>query len=127
MVEFRKLQISYNEEKQFVRIRSNSEISLQLRDVLQIHLIVERLAGGKTVPILTDARSGYIKVSKKARKFLARRQSADLRSAEAFLVEELPNRILANHYIKVDRPEHPVKAFNSEDDAVKWLSSFSEN
>jgi hypothetical protein len=41
--------------------------------------------------------------------------------ADAFVIDSLPQKIIANFYMRVNKPYVPTKFFNNEEDAVKWL------
>ena len=41
---------------------------------------------------------------------------------EAIVVRTLPQRIIANFYYMVKRKSYPVKVFNAEEGAIKWLN-----
>ena len=44
--------------------------------------------------------------------------------AEAFMLPTLPQKIIFNAYNKLRKNEHPVKAFDTFEQAVEWLDSF---
>lgn len=41
--------------------------------------------------------------------------------ADAFVINSLAQRLIANFYMKINKPFVPTKFFNNEDDAVIWL------
>ena len=46
-----------------------------------------------------------------------------IRSAEAFVINSLANRIILSMYLKIDKPSNPTKVFKDIESAKKWLSS----
>lgn len=44
--------------------------------------------------------------------------------ADALVVSTLPQRLVANFYIKVVKPQVPTKFFTSKEKAVEWLKQF---
>jgi hypothetical protein len=36
----------------------------------------------------------------------------------------MAQKILANFYIKINKPERPTKFFNNKDEAINWLKPF---
>jgi hypothetical protein len=44
--------------------------------------------------------------------------------ADAFVIKSMAQRILANFYIKINKPERPTKFFNNKDEATHWLNAF---
>jgi hypothetical protein len=55
---------------------------------------------------------------------LSRKQS---KIAEAFVIRNLSQRILANFYVRVLRPGCPSEVFEREDEAVKWVQMYCKN
>lgn len=45
--------------------------------------------------------------------------------ADAFVINSLAQRIVANFYLKINKPFVPTKFFNNEEDAVVWLKEQS--
>lgn len=41
--------------------------------------------------------------------------------ADALLISSLPHKLMANFYMKFNKPVKPTKIFNSRDKAVQWL------
>jgi hypothetical protein len=58
-----------------------------------------------------------------ARVFSASEEGSKYSVAEAFVVKSLSQRLIANFYVKVNKPPIPSKVFNSEKEAIKWLES----
>lgn len=48
------------------------------------------------------------------------------RIADAFLVNSLSVRMVANFFIKVTRPATPTRIFNTEAKAIEWLKQLKE-
>lgn len=44
--------------------------------------------------------------------------------ADAFVIKSMAQKILANFYIKINKPERPTKFFNNKDEAINWLKPF---
>ena len=44
--------------------------------------------------------------------------------ADAFVLNSNAQKILANFYIKINKPERPTKFFNNADEALIWLKQF---
>jgi len=43
---------------------------------------------------------------------------------DAFVIHSLPQKILANTYLRFQTPTIPTKFFSSEEKAVKWLKQY---
>lgn len=44
--------------------------------------------------------------------------------ADAFVISSMAQKILANFYIKINKPERPTKFFNDKIEAIDWLKQF---
>lgn len=47
--------------------------------------------------------------------------------AEAFVVRNLGQRIIANFYLRIKRHACPTEVFNSEEEAIKWVKMYCRN
>lgn len=81
-----------------------------------------------------NVRLGVIHVAGKSttieenvREYLAERSRSGLKFAEAFVIRNLNQRILANFYLRIFRPACPTEVFSCEDDAVRWVKSHLPN
>jgi hypothetical protein len=68
------------------------------------------MAEGRVEPIAREIISKHVEYSK-------------IRIAEAFLINSLANLLIANFYIKFNRPPNPTKVFNNLESALEWLRS----
>jgi len=74
--------------------------------------------------ILTDARMAEGRVEPIAREIISKHvEYSKIRIAEAFLINSLANLLIANFYIKFNRPPNPTKVFNNLESALEWLRS----
>ena len=46
--------------------------------------------------------------------------------ADAFVINSLAQKMIADFYLKFHKPERPTKVFNNREKAVKWLLSFQD-
>jgi len=49
-----------------------------------------------------------------------------IKKAEAFIVKSLAHRLVAKFHLNFYKPEHKIKVFSNEADALKWLETFLE-
>ncbi len=59
-----------------------------------------------------------------ARKHFAGEKALVVTSAVAFLISSPFSRIIVNFFMSLDKPKYPTKAFNSEEEAIKWLKRY---
>lgn len=60
--------------------------------------------------------------SKEAREFIASDQVSAIVKADAFVINSLSLRILMNGYLKFNKPNRPTRFFNTEQNALTWLT-----
>jgi len=70
--------------------------------------------------LLTIAGNGA-EPSPEVRAIFSTRDRSAFKIAEAFVINSVAHRILANFVMKVQRPAHPIHFFNSESAARNWL------
>lgn len=44
--------------------------------------------------------------------------------ADAFVIKSLAQKILANFYLRINKPERPTKFFNKKEEALDWLKQY---
>ena len=66
----------------------------------------------------------YVTIDKEAREFAASKEGLMFSKVEAFVINSLAHKILANFYIKVNRPSVPTRFFRSKEEAEEWLSKY---
>ena len=66
-------------------------------------------------------------VANGVREYLAERSHSGAKLAEAFVIRNLSQRILANFYLRIFRPGCPTEVFSTEEDAEKWIRMYCAN
>lgn len=61
------------------------------------------------------------------REYLSDRSRTGDKIAEAFVIKNLNQRILANFYLRLFRPACPTEVFNCEKEAEKWIMMYCKN
>ncbi len=93
-------------------------------DVPDVTLVLEgikKVSQGKKFPILALYATN-IGFSKKAKDIVA---AHELTVADALVTHDnWPIRVLANFYLKVNKPVRPTRIFGDEETAVAWLHTF---
>lgn len=85
----------------------------------------DQLSNGQPMLVLVDARNSVHELTHEAKDHIA---NFGNKIAEAFLVKELHQRIIAAFYLRqsTSKHDHPVKVFNDETAAIAWLLSFKK-
>jgi hypothetical protein len=105
-----------------VKLDSSRHDQLGPEEAIEIAESIEKICGGKAHCILTDTLGVVGQVEPLAREILSSHAGfSKIRKAEAFVVESLANRLVANFYIRFNRPNNPTKIFNKFEKALDWL------
>lgn len=67
----------------------------------------------------------FANIEKEAREYMATGVCEQHFKAKAFVLRSLPQRILANFYIKINRPTVPTRFFSNKVEAISWLKSYT--
>jgi hypothetical protein len=111
-------------ESGIFRIECEEDVVYDVQMVRENLSCIRKLAEGKLVPVYSLAGK-YTLATKEAREYVAKAEmSRTILSAEAFVVQSASQRIIANFYLRINKPRIPTAFFKKEEDAVKWLKKF---
>lgn len=91
---------------------------IQKEDASSAVTLIDEISADRDRPLLVDM-TGASNVSSGARDVFGLPHAA---SRIALLGESPVDRVLANFFIRVQRPERPTRYFTSEEAAVTWLT-----
>lgn len=98
---------------------------IDLEECVQITIAQGKLLGGKQGLMFMVADS-TTQFTNSAREFSASKEGLRFSIAEALVIQNLAQKILVSFYLKINKPAKPSKAFNSEEDAIKWLLDYKK-
>lgn len=104
-----------------IHIKANAD--LQLDDAVQIVETMGKLGNRKKFPILIDA-GDFAHIDKEVRIFSASRESNIYTIADAIAYSSFPQKLVADFYVKHNKPVVPTQVFPEMDKAIKWLKTF---
>ncbi len=98
----------------------DNDLEIDLEEARAQISSAEKLAHGKALLVLVDARDSIHELTPEATKFIANYPN---KKGEAILVRELHQRIVATFYLKLttSRYKHPARIFKNEEEAIEWL------
>ena len=96
--------------------RENVETMLKMMQMMNIK-------NKKRCPILVDGRE-IKSVSKEARTIYQNEERAVTLAAAALLGGSIVSMVIGNFFIGLNRPNHPIRLFTSEEKALEWLEIF---
>lgn len=73
--------------------------------------------------VLGDVSKAW-QFSKDAREFVASPEVTRLNIAMAVITGSASTRMLANFFIRINKPETPTRLFTSHQKAIEWLNTF---
>ncbi len=106
-----------------LELHTSDEHVYEIEDVKENVEAFGKLTGNKKVPVMIIGGS-FTSLSKEAREYMASEESLKYSLCEAFILTSLPQKLLINFYIKVNKPLVPTMVFSNNDKAVNWLRSF---
>ena len=104
-------------------IRFFEDMEIDLVDVKEIYDKGIEMADEKPYCALADVRNNPSSTPE-ARAFGATNSYSKYRLADAILTDSLVMKLIANSYIKFNKPKAPTKMFVTEKEAVTWLKTF---
>jgi hypothetical protein len=106
-----------------VEIVFMKSIVLGLQECLDLMDAYEQILEKKRYPLLHIA-GDYMQVTEEARNYGASEEGLRFSAAEAFVINSLAHKLLANFYMKINKPSVPTKFFSKKEDAEEWLKKF---
>lgn len=104
-----------------INVKENSDIGV--RECEELTAVYESFLGGSKCPLL-HVVGDYVTMDKEAREFASSEEGLKYSKAEAFVINSLPHKILANFYMKMQKPSVPTKFFKSKVEAEIWLLQY---
>ena len=124
VIDTKKATISKIDES-IILLEFKPDVIFELEDAIAVNTKIYNLVKGEPFLSLIDISNRYGTISEQARDHFAKDPlTKDIRIAEAFIITNLPMRLLANFYKNFHKPINPIKLFKSKTEAVKWLKSF---
>ncbi len=109
-------------DDKIIEIDYLSENEFELEDAIKANNAYFELSNGQPFVSLIDVRGKFGNISHEARQhYVTNEKTKNIRLAEAIVIDQLGHRIVANFYLKINKPNNPVKIFKQRDEAIKWL------
>lgn len=118
----------YLDHNDFLCIRFTGKVEMTLAHAVAHEKAILKECKGRGRAFLVDARGNYSLLTPEAREYMAKSEAVnEVRLVEAILVNNLPNRLTANAFAKINKPNCEVKVFADEAKAVQWLKQSLAN
>lgn len=112
------------EENGIIHFRAEADDVYDKQDMIDLLDIMEQASNGEPFLVLMNAGEHKFLMTPEARElFKTYDKARRLIIADAAVINSLSTRILFNLLNMVNKPPFPFKAFETEEDAIAWLSS----
>jgi hypothetical protein len=109
-------------DEKIIEIDYISDSNFELEDAIKANDAYYKISKRKPFASLIDARHKYGNITNEARvHYVTDEKTKTIRLAEAIVINNLPAKIIANFYIRYNKPSNPVKIFSKREDAINWL------
>lgn len=106
----------------FYKVSVNDSEEFTVDDLTKL-VNAEAELGGEKLPVLVLCAE-HATTNSELMNAMAKNINNPYSKADAFVIKSMAQKILANFYIKINKPERPTKFFNDKDEAINWLKPF---
>jgi hypothetical protein len=106
----------------YYKIIVYNDTNFTITDLKKLIKVQTELVGHK-LPVLILC-SEFASTDIELLKTLSKNANNPYSKADAFVIKSMAQKILANFYIKINKPERPTKFFNNKEEAINWLKPF---
>lgn len=97
-------------------------VEYTMKETLELEEAVDKITKGVTCKSLRIA-GRFSSADTEVMKYLSRGKGTLFTLADSFVIHSLAQKILANFYLKINKPVLPTRFFNKADEAEAWLKS----
>lgn len=106
-----------------VHVLYSKNVTLDVELQMKMFHLYKELTSNVKHPFVFSAMEGVV-VTKEARDNAILIEDEAPVSAVAIIADTLAYRLIANFYLKVNKPKSPYKVFKKMDEALAWLQQF---
>lgn len=108
---------------QYFYVEIKNDVEFEVEDLKQLVAFQKELGSGKAFPVLIHPAPSATTNSDLI-KYMSKKDSLPYTVADAFILNSVPQKILAKLYVRFAPPERPINFFIKEEEALKWLSKY---
>ena len=105
-----------------IQFTYGDHVQFTMTETKELEEAVEKITKGVTHKSLRIAGK-FTNVDMEVMKYLSRGRGTLFTLADSFVIHSLSQKILANFYLKINKPVLPTRVFNKADEAENWLKS----
>ena len=121
-IQFKKSTVTLQDDG-IMHIHLTAGAEIELEDAILIVEAMGKLGGGRKYPVLIDAGE-FTSIDKEVRIFSASEESNLYTLADAIAYISLAQKLVAEFYVKHNKPAVPTKVFAEKSEAIEWLKTF---
>ncbi|MCC7303206.1 MAG: hypothetical protein IT233_11250 [Bacteroidia bacterium] len=106
-----------------VEIVCGDEVHYKRTHVEELNSGLEQLLGNSKACLLVLVGK-HTSISKDGREYSATPEATRFSIAEAYVLQNMAQRIVGNFYIRMDKPPVPTRMFSHTNEAEKWFKKF---
>ncbi len=103
-----------------VRVEVKDDAELEIDDLNEFYAIYRKILSTEKAPFIVIF-GAFSSASKEVRDKFASQERADIKSAEALILNSLAHRMIGNFYMSILKPAHPTRIFATEEQGLAWL------
>ncbi len=109
-------------ENKYHLIEIKPDIEFEVNDVILLVQFQKELSGSIIPSLILPSPTST--TNSDVLKYMSKKTNLPYTLADAYVLNSVAQKILANLYIKVNSPERPTQFFNNKEDALNWLGQF---
>jgi hypothetical protein len=106
----------------FYKVSVNESEEFTVEDLTKL-VGAQNEFGGEKLPVLVLCAE-HASTNSELLTAISKNKNNPFSKADAFVIKSIAQKILANFYIKINKPERPTKFFNDKEEAINWLKPF---
>lgn len=107
-----------------VQVNFGDNVELDVKETKDILTALESINNGRKSLVVNIAGKNTT-ATREARNYSATEEAGKFTLADAFVVNNLPQKLLGNFYLNFNKPFVNTKIFNKTEEAIVWLKSQS--
>jgi hypothetical protein len=100
-------------------------VEYTMKETVELEEAVSKITGGVIHKSLRIAGK-FTNVNTEVMQYLSRGRGTLFTLADSFVIHSLAQKILANFYLRINKPVLPTRVFNKVNEADAWLTSLED-
>ncbi len=116
------------EDQIVILVYNDMEVEITQDDAEMHSTLLRGLCGGEKCKMILDFQKSPATFTNEAREYAAKdSRHLSVVASQALVLSTLAHKIVANFYMRVNKPSFPIKSFRSMKEAYKWTLSLKQS